>query len=59
MTTPKLRRPTGPSYMPVHPRFAGLSNWARSCGKCGAHFQSKAGDKKHPILGFVCGECRR
>jgi hypothetical protein len=54
-----LRKPgsaTAP-YSATHPQFRGLSNWARSCGKCRQHFESAKGQKRHPVLGMLCTTC--
>lgn len=52
-----LRRETGASYKPTHAAFRGQSRWVGSCGRCGNHVESAAGQKKHPILGKLCTPC--
>lgn len=52
-----LRRETGSSYKPTHAAFRGQGRWVGSCGRCGKHVESAAGQKKHPILGKLCTPC--
>jgi hypothetical protein len=52
-----LRRGHGNSYKPTHPAFHGHGRWVGSCGRCGRHVESAAGQRKHPILGKLCTPC--
>lgn len=52
-----LRRGHGNTYKPTHASFRGQGRWVGSCGRCGRHVESAAGQKKHPILGKLCTPC--
>lgn len=52
-----LRRGHANTYKPTHAAFRGQGRWVGSCGRCGNHVESAAGQKKHPILGKLCTPC--
>lgn len=52
-----LRRGHANTYKPTHAAFRGQGRWVGSCGRCGKHVESAAGQKKHPILGKLCTPC--
>lgn len=52
-----LRRGHANTYKPTHASFRGQGRWVGSCGRCGRHVESAAGQKKHPILGKLCTPC--
>lgn len=52
-----LRRGHGNVYKPTHASFRGQGRWVGSCGRCGRHVESAAGQKKYPILGKLCTPC--